>query len=201
VLVQEKLLDGIVGTSEDETFIKSMRLALAEGEMEDNKIDVTVSSRSTGSDKASAISVDSTVSGFEIFKLSKDGKGGKKGEKKKMTVAEARPIIEESEIERLMDEHDIPKEAIAAVEVRIENEEERERRKRRVGVGERGRRIRTRERRRREREGESTERHLYTTHLTQSIKVLVPFPRSCMLVLYCSCILLLTALLLFNNVM
>ena len=128
MLVQEKLLDGIVGTSEDETFIKSMRLALAEGEMEDNKIDVTVSSRSTGSDKASAISVDSTVSGFEIFKLSKDGKGGKKGEKKKMTVAEARPIIEESEIERLMDEHDIPKEAIAAVEVRIEKEEkERER--------------------------------------------------------------------------
>jgi ATP-dependent HslUV protease ATP-binding subunit HslU len=151
VLVQEKLLDGIVGTSEDETFIKSMRLALAEGEMEDNKIDVTVSSRSTGSDKASAISVDSTVSGFEIFKLSKDGKGGKKGEKKKMTVAEARPIIEESEIERLMDEHDIPKEAIAAVEVRrrIENEEERKR-----------------ERRRREREGESSERHLYTNHLT-----------------------------------
>jgi ATP-dependent HslUV protease ATP-binding subunit HslU len=126
VLVREKLLDGIVGTSEDETFIKSMRLALAEGEMEDNKIDVTVSSRSTGSDKASAISVDSTVSGFEIFKLSKDGKGGKKGEKKKMTVAEARPIIEESEIERLMDEHDIPKEAIAAVEVRIENEVEEE---------------------------------------------------------------------------
>ena len=118
VLVQEKLLDGIVGTSEDETFIKSMRLALAEGEMEDNKIDVTVSSRSNGTDKSSSsISVDNSVSGFEIFKISKDGKGGKKGEKKKMTVAEARPIIEESEIERLMDEHDIPKEAIAAVEV------------------------------------------------------------------------------------
>ena len=120
MLVQEKLLDGIVGTSEDETFIKSMRLALAEGEMEDNKIDVTVSSRSNGADKSSSsISVDSSVSGFEIFKISKDGKGGKKGEKKKMTVAEARPIIEESEIERLMDEHDIPKEAIAAVEVRM----------------------------------------------------------------------------------
>ena len=118
VLVQEKLLDGIVGTSEDETFIKSMRLALAEGEMEDNKIDVTVSSRSNGTDKSSSsISFDNSVSGFEIFKISKDGKGGKKGEKKKMTVAEARPIIEESEIERLMDEHDIPKEAIAAVEV------------------------------------------------------------------------------------
>lgn len=115
-LVHEKLLEGIVGTSEDETFIRSMRLALAEGEMEDNKIDVMVSPRTTASDKTAAISVDSTP-GFEVFKLARDGKGGKKGEKKKMTVAEARPIIEENEIERMMDEHDIPKEAIAAVEV------------------------------------------------------------------------------------
>jgi ATP-dependent HslUV protease ATP-binding subunit HslU len=114
-LVHEKLLEGIVGTSEDETFIRSMRLALAEGEMEDNKIDVMVSPRNTATDKA-AISVDSTP-GFEVFKLAREGKAGKKGEKKKMTVAEARPIIEENEIERMMDEHDIPKEAIAAVEV------------------------------------------------------------------------------------
>ena len=34
-----------------------------------------------------------------------------------MTVAEARPIIEENETERLMDEHDVLKEAIASVEV------------------------------------------------------------------------------------
>ena len=70
-----------MGTSEDETFIRSMRLALAEGEMEDNKIDVMVSPRNTANDKT-AISVDSTP-GFEVFKLAREGKAGKKGEKKK----------------------------------------------------------------------------------------------------------------------
>ena len=94
-----------------------MRLALAEGEMEENKIDVMVSSKASGTERP-AVSVDNYNPGFEVFKLAKEGKNGKKGEKKKMTVAEARPIIEENETERLMDEHDIPKEAIASVEVR-----------------------------------------------------------------------------------
>ena len=92
-----------------------MRLALSEGEMEENRIDVMISPRAATSDKPT-IAVDNSNPGFEIFKLTKEGKG-KKGEKKKMTVAEARPIIEENETERLMDEHDVLKEAIASVEV------------------------------------------------------------------------------------
>lgn len=95
-----------------------MRLALIEGEMEENRIDVMITPRNSNSEKP-GISLDlvNRDLGFEIFKLAKDGKLSKKGEKKKMTVAEARPIIEENEMERLMDEHDISKEAIASVEV------------------------------------------------------------------------------------
>ena len=95
-----------------------MRLALSEGEMEENRIDVMISPRAAASEKPT-IAVDNSNPGFEIFKLTKEGKG-KKGEKKKMTVAEARPIIEENETERLMDEHDVLKEAIASVEVRFQ---------------------------------------------------------------------------------
>ena len=95
-----------------------MRLALSVGEMEENRIDVMISPRAAASEKPT-IAVDNSNPGFEIFKLTKEGKG-KKGEKKKMTVAEARPIIEENETERLMDEHDVLKEAIASVEVRFQ---------------------------------------------------------------------------------
>ena len=37
-------------------------------------------------------------------------------EKKKMKISEARPILEEIHSEKLLDEHDIIKEAIASVE-------------------------------------------------------------------------------------
>jgi ATP-dependent HslUV protease ATP-binding subunit HslU len=117
--VNIKLLDGIVGTSDDVSFINAMRAALLDGEMEDRKIDVEVSAKA-GNDKGS-VTIDMSNPGFilsEIVKNQKD-KGGKKGEKKKMTVAEARPLLEEIESEKLMDEYDIPKEAIASVEVYI----------------------------------------------------------------------------------
>ncbi len=49
----------------------------------------------------------------QIMKAAKvGGGGGKKAERRKMTIAEARPLIEDGETERLLDEVDIPKEAI-----------------------------------------------------------------------------------------
>lgn len=115
--VNVKLLEGIVGTSDDVSFVNAMRAALLDGEMEDRKIDVEVSAKG-GNDKGS-LTIDMSNPGFvlESFVKSQKDKGGKKGEKKKMTVAEARPMLEEIESEKLMDEYDIPKEAIASVEV------------------------------------------------------------------------------------
>lgn len=119
--MQEKLLEGIVGTNEDETFITSMRESLAAGELEGTNIEVDVSAKSSSGDRGAMFTIDSQNPGLfasEIQKMSQSFSGDKrKAQKKKMTVAEARPIIEENMTERLMDEHDIPKEAIALVEV------------------------------------------------------------------------------------
>ena len=52
----------------------------------------------------------------EFFNKIAKSQGGKKGERKKMTIAEARAHIEDTETERLLDNHDIPREAVAAVE-------------------------------------------------------------------------------------
>jgi ATP-dependent HslUV protease ATP-binding subunit HslU len=56
----------------------------------------------------------STMFASEFFKSMKNG--SKKSEKRKMLVSEARPLIEESECEKLLEEHDITKDAIASVE-------------------------------------------------------------------------------------
>lgn len=54
----------------------------------------------------------------EIFKMMSRASGEKrsKADRKKMTVAEARPIIEDQEVEKLLEDYDITKEAIHAVE-------------------------------------------------------------------------------------
>ena len=108
--VEDKLLEALIGQHADETQKQSFRVMLKEGTLDDRTIDVDVSSHSGGGGSASgrgvgsrdsnSIMVDASANpGFvvgEIFKLARGG-GGKKSEKKKMTIAEARPIITENE--------------------------------------------------------------------------------------------------------
>ncbi len=117
--VEDKILEALVGSSADEQSRESMRALLLSGDLDDRRIDVEVPVRSSA-DKGGSIGIDlsnPTMIATEIFRGLKVGPGGgKKSERKKMTVAEARPVIEESEADRLMEDYDIPKEAIASVE-------------------------------------------------------------------------------------
>mmetsp|Transcript_32175 Transcript_32175/g.30674 ORF Transcript_32175/g.30674 Transcript_32175/m.30674 type:complete len:484 (-) Transcript_32175:256-1707(-) len=116
LLVQEKLLEAICGVTDDENTKTSMLELLLSGDLDSRLVSVEVPPKSTekgAMDSGNPLSmVAAEMSRFNMI----GSKGGKKNEKKKMTVAEARPIIEEMETERLMEEYDIPKEAIASVE-------------------------------------------------------------------------------------
>lgn len=122
-MVEERLLEALVGQHADETQKQSFRDMLRDGVLDDRIIDVDVQiapKSGGGKDGGPVILGDGGATpGFvvgEIFKMARGGGGGKRTEKKKLTIAEARPILTENESDRLLDDHDVVKEAIATAE-------------------------------------------------------------------------------------
>lgn len=125
VACEERILDVLVGQFADENQRENFRSLLRDGTLDDRTIEIEVPPK--GGEKGAAgapgapgtsFTYDGNNPGFiadQIFKLAKSG-NGRRPEKRKMTIAEARPLIEDMEAERLLDDCDIPKEAIASVE-------------------------------------------------------------------------------------
>lgn len=124
---EDRILDVLVGQFADEQQRGQFRTLLREGVLNDRSIDIEVPAGGRGGDKAAAgaggasFTYDTNNPGFiadQIFKLAKNGNGAgdKRSERKNMSIGEARPVIEDLEAERLLEDIDIPKEAIAAVE-------------------------------------------------------------------------------------
>ena len=114
--VEEKIIS-LVGPNTECTK-ELMRSLLVAGSLESHRIEIEVSS-GYGGNKSGSINVDVSDPNSIALDISENGMmtaSGKKIQKKRMTVAEARPVIEEIEGERLMSDYDIPREAIMAVE-------------------------------------------------------------------------------------
>jgi ATP-dependent HslUV protease ATP-binding subunit HslU len=119
VIVEDKILDGLLGSNSDALQKESYRKMLQEGALEERLIDIEIpASKGADAAKGGAAGFDASTANNEIAAqiMRMANKGSKKSEKKKMTVAEARPIIEDSEMEKLLEDYDINKEAIASVE-------------------------------------------------------------------------------------
>lgn len=118
--VEERLLDYLIGVHADDSQRETFRGMLREGALEDRTIEIDVPNKPNANDKGGAVSFDVSNPAFvasEIFKIAQKGAGNKnKTDRKKMTIGEARPIIEESEIDKVLEEYDVIKEAITAVE-------------------------------------------------------------------------------------
>jgi len=100
--VEERILDVLVGQYADENQRENFRALLKEGALDDRTIEIEVPARSGGDSRGGGMGASFTFDGAnpgfiadQIFKLAKGGGGGKKSEKRKMTIAEARPVIEE----------------------------------------------------------------------------------------------------------
>lgn len=110
-------MDALVGATVEPSQRESFRRLLRSGEIESTSIEIDLPPKGQA-ERPGQISFDSSNPGFiasEIFKMAKNS-GQRKAERKKMTVAEARPILEETESERLLEDFDVVKEAITAVE-------------------------------------------------------------------------------------
>lgn len=130
VAAEERILRCLVGQHCDDATKESFRAELRSGLIDGNTIEIELPVRAGGEGGGGGpLSFDMNNAGViatEIFKMAKGGAGsgtggggnsaGRKKEMKKVKIGEARPIIEEYEAEKLLDDFDIPKEAIQAVQ-------------------------------------------------------------------------------------
>ena len=106
--VEEKILNALVGSLYNEDSRDTFRRHLREGRVEDQQIEIEVMP------KEPEVPSDMKSGGVMMFHIG--ARGGKTPQKKTMSVAEARPILEEAETERLVSNEDVTKKAIKQVE-------------------------------------------------------------------------------------
>ena len=117
-VVEDKILDALMGPNKEAK--DSFRRLLREGQLEDQVIDVEISDDGGKGEKGGILQIDQSNPPnmnelLGSFQKMVGGKGGR-AEKKKLPIREARALIEDDELSKLLDMSDIKKEAIAVVE-------------------------------------------------------------------------------------
>lgn len=122
-LVEERILDLLSGPREGSRGRDSFRDLLREGQLDDQEIEVDVPEGGPGGgDRNNVFAIgdnsNPNLAAMSDFLNKMSNNGGKKQptERKKMPISEAREIILEMELDRLLENVDLKKEAIAAVE-------------------------------------------------------------------------------------
>lgn len=122
---EEKILTCLVGVNADASTMNSFREQLKAGLCEDILIDIDLPPKPDKNENKAGtpigIAFDTNSGTFapnDLFSKLKVGFNGssKKKDIKRMKVSEARPLAEEAEAERLLEDYDVTKEAITAVE-------------------------------------------------------------------------------------
>jgi len=125
-LVEDRIVAAVAGPSADETQLRTFREMVQAGLMETTEIMIDVPHRVAGG-ADDRIDVSNPTELFRVLNKVATGKPGSasgmggasgsgRGGQKRMTVAEARAVLEEAESEKQLEQFDIPKEAIANVE-------------------------------------------------------------------------------------
>jgi len=121
-LTEDRLLEALVGSNSEEK-AKWIEL-LRSGDLEDRTIEIDVAVRSAEKNNPLGGIIDPNNPIMGIFDLGKGSinfgdvkpKRSDRRSRRKISIAEARPILHEDEEERLLESRDIHKEAIASVE-------------------------------------------------------------------------------------
>jgi ATP-dependent HslUV protease ATP-binding subunit HslU len=119
-LVETRILDTLTGLNAAQATQSSFREMLRKGVLDDRQIDVDlphqVPQQPQGGviqlDQSNPISINDFLGRFN--QLASQGKG--RSERKRMAIRDARPLIEEQELEKLLEGVDINREAVASVE-------------------------------------------------------------------------------------
>lgn len=118
--VENRILDTLTGANAARSTQSSFREMLRKGVLDDRQIDVDLPAErpASASNTPPTIQLDqsSTISFYDLVGRFQSMANSKRTERKRMSIRDARPLIEEMELEKLMDAIDIHKEAIASVE-------------------------------------------------------------------------------------
>ena len=121
-LVEDTILSQLVGEHGRQDSRSSFVKLYRDGALDERSVDIEVpTGGGAGAGGAGGVMFDPAAGPMAvndlIGKLGKAvGAGGRRTEKRKMTIAEAKPLIEEMEMEKLLDMSDVTKEAIANAE-------------------------------------------------------------------------------------
>eukprot|EP00595_Chromulina_sp_UTEXLB2642_P003487 CAMPEP_0196763792 /NCGR_PEP_ID=MMETSP1095-20130614/4788_1 /TAXON_ID=96789 ORGANISM="Chromulina nebulosa, Strain UTEXLB2642" /NCGR_SAMPLE_ID=MMETSP1095 /ASSEMBLY_ACC=CAM_ASM_000446 /LENGTH=332 /DNA_ID=CAMNT_0042117801 /DNA_START=515 /DNA_END=1513 /DNA_ORIENTATION=+ len=121
-IVEERLLDALLGESKIDPLKDSQRETyrqlLRNGELEDRLVEIDLPIRNNQANNTTNVPFDTNNPGYiagEVFKLVKSN-NVRRNDKRKLSINEARPILEETEVEKLLEDFDVMKEAINSVE-------------------------------------------------------------------------------------
>lgn len=116
-LVEERILDALLGSNMDETQRETYRGLLRSGQIEHRTIEIDVPPPKAN-EKAGVAGFGDNPAMILLGDVMKNGGrvGGRKADRKKLKISEARPLLMDAEVEKVVDSRDVEKEAIAAVE-------------------------------------------------------------------------------------
>jgi len=114
--VENRILDTLTGANAARTTQSSFRDMLRKGVLDERQIDVDLPVERPSNTPTIQLDQSSSISIYDLVGRFQSMANSKRTERKRMPVKEARPLIEEMELEKLMDAVDVQKEAIAAVE-------------------------------------------------------------------------------------
>lgn len=113
--IENTLLDLLCGAEAGEETRQSFRMMLREGHLDDRKVDVEVPPPKKSNDHGN-LGGDHNLVMVKLDRIIGNHSGNKPTEKRPMTVKEARPVLEEAELEHMLNDDVIKREAIRAVE-------------------------------------------------------------------------------------
>lgn len=115
-LVEERILDALLGSHMDEVQRETYRGLLRSGQIEHRIIEIDVPSPKS-SDKSGVTGFGDNPAMILLGDVMKgNGRSGRKSDRKKLKISDARPLLMEAEVEKVVEARDVEKEAIAAVE-------------------------------------------------------------------------------------
>jgi len=108
--VEDKILDILTGESSTDSTRESFRALLQQGMLDDRTVELEVPDRRNGAVEGNGQGLNEVV--IKLDKMM----GGQRTQKRRLTISQARPLIEEMEVEKLISPESVTREAITAVE-------------------------------------------------------------------------------------
>lgn len=109
--VEDKILDILTGETSTDSTRESFRALLQQGMLDDRTVELEVPDKRNSSVEGGGQGLNEQV----VIKLDKM-MGGQRTQKRRLTISQARPIIEEMEVEKLINPEAVTRDAITAVE-------------------------------------------------------------------------------------